>query len=61
MINVLFKATGSPDDAGRLLKMATEDVSSQDLHDCALLYYRLIKANSVNGNPAIARDVVSTD
>merc|ERR1712146_518056 len=38
---------------GRLLAEAVNDVSSQDLHDRALLYYRLLKQD-VN----LARDVV---
>merc|ERR1719491_1424792 len=29
---------------GRLLQKATEDVSSQDLHDRALFYYRLLRS-----------------
>mmetsp|Transcript_13197 Transcript_13197/g.18680 ORF Transcript_13197/g.18680 Transcript_13197/m.18680 type:complete len:931 (-) Transcript_13197:113-2905(-) len=43
---------------GRLLGKATEDVSSQDLHDRALLYYRLLRAGS--GNPQIVEGVVKT-
>merc|ERR1712151_117793 len=31
---------------GRLLAKATDDVSSQDLHDRALLYYRLLKSGA---------------
>jgi hypothetical protein len=31
---------------GRLLSKATNDVSSQDLHDRALLYYRLLRSGS---------------
>eukprot|EP00934_Nitzschia_sp_Nitz4_P004086 Nitzschia sp. Nitz4//scaffold246_size28974//20458//23101//NITZ4_008086-RA/size28974-snap-gene-0.4-mRNA-1//-1//CDS//3329543924//4076//frame0 len=31
---------------GRLLHKATDDVSSQDLHDRALLYYRLLKSGA---------------
>ena len=31
---------------GRLLSKATDDVSSQDLHDRALLYYRLLKSGA---------------
>ena len=46
---------------GRLLKKATEDVSSQDLHDRALLYYRLLRTSSVDVDPSVVRDVVSTD
>lgn len=43
---------------GRLLSKATEDVSSQDLHDRALLYYRLLKSAP---DPRIAGSVVSTE
>ena len=39
---------------GRLLKAATDDISSQDLHDRALLYHRLLKAN-----PKTAETVVN--
>jgi len=46
---------------GRLLKKATEDVTSQDLHDRALLYYRLLRTSSLDVDPSIVRDVVSTD
>ena len=31
---------------GRLLAKATEDVSNQDLHDRALLYYRLLRSSA---------------
>ena len=42
---------------GRLLASATDDVSSQDLHDRALLYYRLLKS----GTDATAiKDVVQS-
>uniref|UniRef100_A0A6V2IVW9 Beta-adaptin appendage C-terminal subdomain domain-containing protein n=1 Tax=Ditylum brightwellii TaxID=49249 RepID=A0A6V2IVW9_9STRA len=41
---------------GRLLAKATEDVSSQDLHDRALMYYRLL---STAGDPKIVEQVVS--
>jgi len=40
---------------GRLLKKATEDVSNQDLHDRALMYYRLLRAS-----PNLAEAVVGT-
>jgi len=43
---------------GRLLLKATEDVSSQDLHDRALLYYRLLKSAV---DPQIVRDVINTN
>lgn len=47
---------------GRLLQKATEDVSSQDLHDRALLYYRLLRTSATIGvDPNVLRDVVSTD
>jgi AP-4 complex subunit beta-1 len=39
---------------GRLLKAATDDISSQDLHDRALLYHRLLKSD-----PQTAETVVS--
>jgi hypothetical protein len=39
---------------GRLLAKATEDVSSQDLHDRALMYYRLLKSG-------VVESVVKTD
>ena len=39
---------------GRLLAKATDDVSSQDLHDRALMYYRLLKAG-------VVENVVKTD
>lgn len=32
---------------GRLLAKATDDVSSQDLHDRALMYYRLLRSGSI--------------
>ena len=43
---------------GRLLQKATEDVSSQDLHDRALLYYRLL--SSAN-EPTVVQEVLATD
>jgi len=47
---------------GRLLQKATEDVSSQDLHDRALLYYRLLRTSATIGvDMNVIRDVVSTD
>lgn len=42
---------------GRLLQKATEDVSCQDLHDRALLYYRLL-SNATD--PSIVKEVVQT-
>mmetsp|Transcript_5567 Transcript_5567/g.8526 ORF Transcript_5567/g.8526 Transcript_5567/m.8526 type:complete len:939 (+) Transcript_5567:53-2869(+) len=44
---------------GRLLGKATEDVSSQDLHDRALMYYRLLRSSS--GNPKVVESVVQTN
>jgi len=41
---------------GRLLQKSTEDVSSQDLHDRALLYYRLLRSAS---DPSIVQEIVS--
>lgn len=41
---------------GRLLKKATEDMSSQDLHDRALFYYRLLKSSP---DPTVAKAVIS--
>lgn len=46
---------------GRLLQKATEDVSSQDLHDRALLYYRLLRTCTVSIDPSVVKDVISTD
>lgn len=43
---------------GRLLKKATEDVSCQDLHDRALLYYRLLRTAA---DPMIVQNVVKTN
>jgi vesicle coat complex subunit len=42
---------------GRLLKKATEDVSCQDLHDRALLYYRLLRTAT---DPMIVQNVIKT-
>ncbi len=42
---------------GRLLQSATEDVSSQDLHDRALLYYRLLRSAS---DPLVVKEVVAS-
>lgn len=41
---------------GRLLKKATEDMSSQDLHDRALFYYRLLKSSP---DPTVAKAIIS--
>ncbi|KAL7446932.1 hypothetical protein ACHAXM_011714 [Skeletonema potamos] len=41
---------------GRLLKKATEDMSSQDLHDRALFYYRLLRSSP---DPTIAKSIIS--
>ena len=41
---------------GRLLKKATEDMSSQDLHDRALFYYRLLKSSP---DPTVATAIIS--
>jgi len=43
---------------GKLLRKSTEDVSSQDLHDRALLYYRLLRAVV---DPSTVQDLVLTD
>ncbi len=43
---------------GRLLLKATEDVTSQDLHDRALLYYRLLKTAV---DPKVVRDILATN
>ncbi|GFH56248.1 beta subunit of clathrin adaptor complex AP2 [Chaetoceros tenuissimus] len=43
---------------GRLLQSATEDVSCQDLHDRALLYYRLLRNAP---DPSIVDQVVKTN
>ena len=45
---------------GRLLQKATEDMSSQDLHDRALLYYRLLRTASPT-DFKIVRDVIDTN
>lgn len=42
---------------GRLLKKATEDVSSQDLHDRALFYYRLLRSSP---DPNAAKSIITT-
>ncbi|KAL7465895.1 hypothetical protein ACHAXS_006200 [Conticribra weissflogii] len=42
---------------GKLLKKATEDVSSQDLHDRALFYYRLLRSSP---DPNIAKSIVTS-
>ena len=42
---------------GRLMKKATEDVSSQDLHDRALFYYRLLRSSP---DPAVAKSIVTS-
>lgn len=41
---------------GRLLKKATEDISSQDLHDRALFYYRLLRSSP---DPTVAKSIIS--
>lgn len=41
---------------GRLLKKATEDMSSQDLHDRALFYYRLLRSSP---DPTVAKSIIS--
>lgn len=43
---------------GRLLQKATEDVSCQDLHDRALLYYRLLRTAT---DPMVVQEVVATN
>mmetsp|Transcript_5771 Transcript_5771/g.10429 ORF Transcript_5771/g.10429 Transcript_5771/m.10429 type:complete len:305 (-) Transcript_5771:120-1034(-) len=42
---------------GRLFKKATEDVSSQDLHDRALFYYRLLRSSP---DPNIAKSIITS-
>ena len=42
---------------GRLLAKATDDVSSQDLHDRALLYYRMLKSGV---DPTVMKTVINT-
>ena len=42
---------------GRLLKKATDDVSSQDLHDRALFYYRLLRSSP---DPTLAKSIISS-
>jgi len=43
---------------GRLLQKATEDLSSQDLHDRALLYYRLLRTAA---DPNEVKDIIATN
>jgi len=43
---------------GRVLGKATDDVSSQDLHDRALLYYRMLKSDV---DPGVTQNVINTD
>ncbi len=43
---------------GRLLQKATEDVSSQDLHDRALLYYRLLRSAN---QPKLVEQILATN
>lgn len=43
---------------GRLLAKATDDVSSQDLHDRALLYYRMLKSGV---DQAVVQNVINTN
>ena len=43
---------------GRLLAQATDDVSSQDLHDRALLYYRMLRSGV---DPAVIQNVIKTN
>ncbi|KAL7438936.1 hypothetical protein ACHAXH_003643 [Discostella pseudostelligera] len=42
---------------GRLLKKATEDSTSQDLHDRALFYYRLLRSSP---DPNVAKSIISS-
>ena len=42
---------------GRLLKKATDDVSSQDLHDRALFYYRLLRSSP---DPSLAKSIITS-
>ena len=42
---------------GRLIKKATEDVSSQDLHDRALFYYRLLRSSP---DPNVAKSIITS-
>jgi AP-4 complex subunit beta-1 len=42
---------------GRLMKKATEDVSSQDLHDRALFYYRLLRSSP---DPNVAKSITTS-
>ena len=47
---------------GRLLQKATEDMSSQDLHDRALLYYRLLRTTANSSTDfKMVQDVIDTD
>jgi len=42
---------------GRLLKKATEDSTSQDLHDRALFYYRLLRSSP---DPNVAKSIIAS-
>ncbi|KAL7540512.1 hypothetical protein ACHAXR_010922 [Thalassiosira sp. AJA248-18] len=42
---------------GRLFKKATEDASSQDLHDRALFYYRLLRSSP---DPNVAKSIITS-
>lgn len=42
---------------GRLLKKAADDVSSQDLHDRALFYYRLLRSSP---DPTLAKSIITS-
>ncbi len=42
---------------GRLLKKATEDSTSQDLHDRALFYYRLLRSSP---DPNVAKSIITS-
>ncbi|KAL3766186.1 hypothetical protein ACHAWO_013164 [Cyclotella atomus] len=42
---------------GRLLKKATDDVSSQDNHDRALFYYRLLRSSP---DPSVAKSIITS-
>lgn len=42
---------------GRLLKKATEDSTSQDLHDRALFYYRLLRSSP---DPTVAKSIITS-
>ena len=57
-VNLFFKRPPEVQHMlGRLLKKATDDVSSQDLHDRALFYYRLLRSSP---DPHLAKSIITS-